>query len=152
MTTLVYDRRSKVIAADTQYTASDDSIVRMNKIERLEDGRYFLGAGHSYPCRLVQQWANTDFDIESEPDWETVLEKEMGFSCLIISKDGETVTYIDEELTPIPILSDVAAIGSGAAFVLAAMDAGADIGRAMEIACARDHNSSAPILMEKLNG
>ncbi len=154
MTTIVYDRNRKIIAADTAYTASDDTVVRMNKIERLSDGRYFLGAGHSYPGRLVRQWAEKHFDPKHEPDWATVFEKadSMGFSILILSKDGKRITYIDEELDPIDLLDDVVGIGSGSSYALAAIDAGADIGRAMEIACARDIHTMQPILMEKIDG
>lgn len=147
MTTVAYDRRSKMIVADTQNTDSTGYIFRTNKIERLKNGNYFLGSGHCFTINQCRRWAEEDFAETSRPDFGVFLSDtdEYGFSCLVVSKDGKTVWLVDNEMTPTEIKDNYVAIGSGAAYAIGAMDAGANVMKAVEIACKRDGSTSKPI-------
>lgn len=147
MTTIAYHRATKTIAADTQNTDESGSKWRVKKIETLPDGSVFLGSGHLYTIAQCKHWAEANFAEEARPDFSYYLEDtdERGFSCLWISEDGDTVILLDGELGPTEVIDDFVAIGSGAAYALGAMEAGADVVRAVEIACERDPSTSAPI-------
>ena len=153
MTTIVYDRRIRQIVADTQNTDRTGGIYRTNKIERLKDGRYFLGAGNCYTIGATKRWAEVNFDPEARPEEYGCIfsdPDEYSFSCLIVSKDGATVTIVDDEMEPLEMTDDYMAVGSGAAYALGAMDNGATALQAVEIACQRDGSTSAPVSVEQL--
>ena len=147
MTTIAYHRATKTIAADTQNTDESGAKWRVKKIETLPDGSVFLGSGHLYTIAQCKHWAELEFDEHERPDFSYYLEdtEDRGFSCIWISADGEKVILIDGEMGPIEVIDDFVAIGSGAAYALGAMEAGADVVRAIEIACERDPSTSAPI-------
>lgn len=147
MTTAAYDRRNRTIVADTQNTDKSGAIYRVNKIERLKDGSYFLGSGHCLTIGLTRRWAEKQFAETDRPEYGPIFEDadEFGFSCLWISKDGSKVVLIDDEMEPTELMDDYVAVGSGASYVIGAMDAGADVIKAVGIACARDGSTSAPV-------
>lgn len=147
MTAIVYDRRNKVIVADSQNTDRGGMMFRMNKIERLPNGDYFMGAGNCYTIGITKRWAETGFDEDERPEYGALFADpdEYTFSCLVVSKDGATVTLIDDEMQPLEVMDDYVAIGSGAAYCIGALDAGASALRAVEIACDRDGSVSRPI-------
>lgn len=147
MTTIAFDRRTKTIATDSQNTDDSGSKWKVDKIEVLPDGSVFLGSGHLRTINTAKGWALAEFAGEEEPDWSYFLEdaEDRGFSCLHVSADGEVVTMIDGELTPVHVTDDFVAIGSGAAYAIGALEAGAEVVRAVEIACLRDPSSSSPI-------
>lgn len=147
MTTAVYSRLTKTIAADTQNTDAAGARWRVQKIEHLPGVGVFLGSGHSYTINLAREWAKANWHADMEPDWTYFHEDEddRGFTCLLISLDGNTVWMIDEELTPMMVGGDHFAIGSGAAYALGALHAGADPVKAVEAAAMYDPNTSAPI-------
>lgn len=146
MTTCVYDRRSKTIVADTQNTDRTGGIYRTCKIERLKDGRYFLGSGNCFTIGITRRWAESGFCEAKRPEYGALFSDpdEYSFSCLIISKDGSTVTIVDDEMEPMLINDEYYAIGSGGAYALGAMDAGATAQDAVAIAAARDNSTSGP--------
>lgn len=152
MTTIVYDKRCKLIAADTQNTDRSGAVYRTNKIERLKDGRYFLGSGHCFTIGQIRRWAEEKFAEKHRPDFGVFLSDvdEYGFSCLVISADGKTVQLIDDEMEPIVVEDSYVAVGAGAAFAIGALDAGATAEQALEIACNRDCATSAPIYFERI--
>lgn len=152
MTTCVYDRRTKTIAADTQNTDSAQTIYRVAKIERLKNGSYFLGSGNCFTIGITKRWAETGFAESKRPEYGVMFEDpdEYGFSCLVISQDGNTITLIDNEMQPTLILDDYAAVGSGGAFAIGALDAGATVEQALDIACQRDSSTSHPVHVVKL--
>ena len=61
MTTIVVDLRIGVIAADTQNTDRANTAYRCSKIERLSDGRYFVGSGHLLTIGKARRWAEAGF-------------------------------------------------------------------------------------------
>lgn len=152
MTTIVYDRRTKTIGADTQNTSSADEIYRSTKIEKLSNGGYFLGSGHSYGIGLAKRWANDGFKEAKRPDFSIFLsDTDMyGFTCLWVHPNGEEVWRVDDEMTPIFITDEYTAIGSGGAYALGALDAGATVVEALRIAAARDPSTSAPFEILKI--
>lgn len=146
MTTIVYDRRSRTIAADSQNTTAEGTIVRTNKIEKLKNG-WFLGSGHCLTIGQCRRWAEKNFAETARPEFGVFLSdtEEYGFSCLWVSADGNTVVLIDNEMEPTSIEDDYVAVGSGASFAIGALDAGASVEDALAIACKRDPSTSAPI-------
>lgn len=139
MTTIAIDTRVGKIVADTQI--SGDTIYRTSKIRVLSDGSLFAGAGHIKSIEMTRIWMDTGI----MPDYTRILEdiNTYDFSCFIWNTEG--VRLIGTELTPLLLRDKYMAIGSGAHYALAAMDAGAPIEQAVRIACERDSNSSAPI-------
>lgn len=71
--------------------------------------------------------------------------EDYGMSCLVISADGETVTLIDNEMTPVVVEDEIVATGSGGIAAKAARLAGATVERAVEIAIMCDVNSGGPV-------
>lgn len=77
-------------------------------------------------------------DIAEEKDW----------CALVLSAKG--VEYWDCSLRPSPIMERYVAIGSGAQFAIAAMDAGATAKQAVSIAIKRDPGCGLPITTARL--
>lgn len=151
MTTIAVDFRNQVIAADTQNTDETNAIFRVHKIERLKDGRYFLGSGHNLMIDLAKKWAETHFDPKKAPDWPDG--PGLNFSAIVIEHvggDWEAV-LVDDEKVAFRIYDPFTAIGSGAAYAIGAMAAGADARTAVEIACRHDIYTSAPIDWEEFH-
>lgn len=146
MTTIVYDRRTMTIGADTQNTSSASEIYRSKKIEVLKNKAYFLGSGHSYGIGLAKQWAEAGFDEKKRPDFTVFLEDPdtYSFACLVVHHTGKYVWRIDDEMTPILIYDEYTGVGSGAAYALGALDAGATVQEALGIAEKRDPSTSGP--------
>lgn len=146
MTTCIYDRRNKTIAADTQNTDGSGTIYRTKKIEVLTTGWYFLGSGHCYTIGLARTWAEASFDEKARPDFGIFLDnrEEYGFSCLVISPNGKEVWLVDDEMSPMKINDAYVGIGSGSAYAIGALDAGAALKDALKIASKRDPSTSAP--------
>ena len=147
MTTIVYDLRSMLIAADTQCTDSANGKWRSHKIEKLANGDIFLGAGHELNISRARRWAHYRFDHKHRPEMpESVGEDkdDYDFSTILIQTDG-TVWLFDGELAPYRVTDEYAGIGSGASYAIGAMDAGATVEQAVRIACNRDPMSSGPV-------
>lgn len=151
MTTIVYDRRTRTIAADTQNTAKDGTIFRTHKIERLKNG-WFLGSGHCLTIGQCRRWAEKNFAESARPDFGVFLSDidEYGFSCLWVSEDGSRVVLVDDEMEPIELQDNYMGVGSGASYAIGAMDAGATAEQAVAIACKRDGNSSEPVTLVRI--
>lgn len=147
MTTIVYDKRNKVIAADSRNTDNGGARWLVDKIETLPDGSFVLGAGHLYTIAACKHWAKSGFAETKRPDFTFFLEdmEDRDFSVLHITKDGAVVTLIDGEMQPQLVTNDYMAIGSGAAYAIGALEAGASAIEAVEIACKHDGNSCLPV-------
>lgn len=151
MTTIAVDLRAGLIAADTQNTDSSSTAFRCHKIERLADGRYFLGSGHLLTIGKARRWAEAGFAEARRPDFDELFAEgceDFAFSAVVIGPDG--VVLIDDEMEPQPIFDDYFAIGSGAAYAVGAMDAGMGVEDAVRVACRRDVNTSEPIDVERI--
>ena len=151
MTTIVFSRPHGKIVADSRNTDSAGAVFKVRKIERLDNGRYFLGAGHLYTIGLARDWAESDFSEDERPDFDVLYGdqgEDFAFSCLVISEDGRIAVLIDDEMQPQAVQDDFLAVGSGAAYAIGALEAGADPEEAVEIAISRDGNSGGPIQVE----
>ena len=154
MTTIAFSRRDGMIAADSRNTDSSGATFSVRKIEKLENGRYFLGSGHLYTIGLAREWAETDFDEEYRPEFGVMFcdqAEDFRFSCLVISEDGRIVILLDDEMQPQPVTDDLLAIGSGAAYAIGAMAAGLSPEEAVGIAIQYDGNSGGPVQVEHIN-
>jgi len=152
MTTIVVDLRSRVIATDSQNTDSVGTKYRCNKIERLSDGRYFLGSGHLLSIGKARRWAEHNFSERFRPEFGELFGEtaaEFQFSCAVIDRQCR-VTLLDDEMEPQAITDDYFALGSGSGYALGAMDHGATAEEACRIACGRDIYTSAPIQVESM--
>lgn len=147
MTTLLYDRPTKTIGVDSKNTDAGGQMFLVDKIERLTDGRFFLGSGHLYTINTAREWAENHFNTDLRPEFGVMFSdpEEYGFSCIIISQDGERVTMIDDEMTPYEVLDDVIGTGSGGIAARAARLGGATVEQAVEIAIRCDSNSGGPV-------
>lgn len=152
MTTIVVDLRHMVIAADTQNTDSAGTAYRCRKIERLSDGRYFLGSGHLLSIGKARRWAEKNFAEKHRPNFGELFvdgAEEFAFSCAVIDRDCR-VTLIDNEMEPQPLTDSYFALGSGGAYALGAMDTGASAEDACRAACKRDLYTSEPVEVERM--
>ena len=73
MTTIVVSRKHKSIAADSYNTDSSGMARLVNKIEKLNNGHYFLGSGHLKPLGLIKRWLDGGQDGEI-PELDFVVE------------------------------------------------------------------------------
>lgn len=153
MTTLLYDRTTKTIAVDSKNTDSGGQGFLCNKIERLRDGRFFLGSGHLLTIGKARRWAEAYFEEDERPEFGELFTDEsgeFGFSCIIISPDGEKVIIVDDEMEPWEALDEIVATGSGGQAARAARLAGATPERAVEIAVICDSNSGGPVVVHQI--
>lgn len=97
---------------------------------------------------LSQALVFTDW-FQSRESRQPDLAEEKGWCALTLSAKG--VEYWDCSLRPSPIMERYAAIGSGAPFAIAAMDAGATAKQAVAIAIKRDPGCGLPITTFRLN-
>ena len=154
MTTIAYDRVTRTIGADSRNTDNTGQVFLCNKIERLSDGRYFLGSGHGLTISKVKQWAEGEFREANRPDFDELFNEDtadnFSMSCLIISEDGDTVILVDAEMVPLEVLDEYLGVGSGGASARAALAAGADMLKAIEIAIKYDGNSGGPVCIRRI--
>lgn len=151
MTTIAFSRRDGMIASDSRNTDSAGAVFSVAKIERLRDGRYFLGSGHLLTIGMARKWAEAKFSEAKRPDFGVLFcddADNFSFSCLVISKDGQRAVLVDDEMQPQPVSDDLLAIGSGAAYAIGAMEAGLTPEDAVGIAIMHDGNSGGPVQVE----
>lgn len=147
MTTCLFDRRTMEVGADTQNTTPSGGIVRVHKIEKLKNGWWFLGSGHCLGISLARDFAMSGWT--KRPDFSNLSEDE-GSDCLVIDAINNRVWLFDDELTPNLISDVIVGVGSGAAYGIGAMAAGATIEQALIIAAEFDSATSAPFEVMKI--
>lgn len=153
MTTVAYDRRTKTIGTDSKNTDAAGQVFLVNKIERLTDGRFFLGSGHLLTIDQMKFWADQKFHPKQRPDFSQLMgedKDDFSSSCIVISKDGNTVWIIDDEVTPFEVEDDIVTTGSGGSVARGALAAGATMEEAINIAIRYDSNSGGPVRVHKI--
>jgi hypothetical protein len=148
MTTIAYQRSTKTIGVDSKNTDSTGAVFLVNKIERLTDGRFFLGSGHLLTINQMYRWADVNFLEDRRPDFSELVGEnadDYSSSCIIISKDGSIVSIIDDEMTPYVVEDDIITAGSGGSVARGALAAGATMEEAINIAIKYDSNSGGPV-------
>lgn len=175
MTTIIgieYDDKSVVIA-DSRVTGDDGRIYShpiMRKISK-RGALLIAGAGEVAPCDIAQNvWMPPAFTQKDKKDaYRYLVTKAMpslrkclvdnGYSFEEDKKDGMRFQFlisvggelfdIDEELTVIKSNDNLYAIGSGGAYALGALYAGAEPMKAMEIASQLSAYTFPPFYVEE---
>lgn len=148
MTVIAYDKTTKTIGTDSRNTDSAGQVFLCNKIEKLTNGWYFLGSGHCLTIRKARAWAEDKFDPAKQPNFDELFgekAEDFSMSCLVISPDGERVILIDDEMAPLEVLDFIVGTGSGGAYAVGALEAGAPMDEAIAIAIRRDGNCGGPV-------
>ena len=150
MTCIAIDRESRTIAADSANTDSSGVQWRMDKIEYLKDGRIFLGSGHCLTIRLAKQWADNGFkDHIPQHLYDLITGNadadEYRFTCLVVDPKTNAVVMVDEEMVPTEVKGRFLAIGSGAAYALGALEFGAKVEEAVNVAVYWDQSCTGPV-------
>lgn len=140
MTVIAY--RDGVMAADSQVTDSGADMV-YGEVEKITTiNGWLIGAAHS--LIHTQQFFRWMRGSKIEPDWGLV-------HGVAIRPDGRMFEF-DHAKTPFEMKCEHGfAIGSGARFAIAAMMAGADAMKAVEIAMALDSGCGGPLKVLSLD-
>lgn len=152
MTTIVYDPETRTMAGDSQDTEGHRKMECV-KIYRVND--HLIGtAGGSFAGLLFIAWFEEWEDEPDYTDWDshpdlTNLDLEEDFECLVIRPDGSAY-LINRLFVPYEMPDDICGVGSGSGVAMGAMMAGADVKKAVKIACKIDAYSSGPIQSMKL--
>ena len=125
MSVLAWD--GKTLAAD-KMSVYDTIIIKTKKMKQLASGEVFAWAGSVENALAVVKWYE---DGQNEIEWPKCQETN-DYAQVVFLKDGKLYEF---EQMPIPqlVTSFPRAWGSGAAFALGAMLAGADACKAVKI-------------------
>ena len=136
MTTIAYDARLGVVAADSQETGYGGEKFNCQKLFRSGDV-IIATAGGTYAGMAFVNWFN-DWD-DGDPDWDdhpdlTNLDLEEDFDCLVIRKN-KTCFTVNRLFVPVDQVGNrYVTLGSGGSAARGAMMAGATPKEAVEIA------------------
>lgn len=104
---------------------------------------FFAWFEHNLQCQDAQQ-AIPNLMIQSDPD-----RPDEEFIALVVHPDGKIFMHEGNDPTrAYPLTEEYYAVGSGSDFALAALDAGAEPEKAMEVAKARDAFSGGETFVE----
>jgi ATP-dependent HslUV protease subunit HslV len=142
MTTIAY--RDGVLAGDTSVWNGDTCVARGVKVWKLADGRLVGCAGHVPTCQQFHKWLSGTGDKPALPPSEN------GFKAIVIDPQGDVVFW-GETLESYDLEGPFFAIGAGTPLALAAMMAGADAQRAVEIAAELHDATRLPVITVRLD-
>lgn len=149
MTIIAASRSLRLMMADTQLTSGDDIFTRVNKIFRSPSGHLVGAAGDNVPASEFLQWAMGELpDAKEFPPASIWQHDKLDCMGLVLTTDRRLLYF--EGPRPDVIIGDYAAIGAGLTIFNAAMAAGADFRRAMEIVCEISIACSPPLTELKL--
>lgn len=130
MTTIVY--RDGVMAGDRRVSSGSVVEHETTKVHRRSDGTLIGIAGTS-----TDGWAFVLWMLSGEPEGQRPsMDKDSQFEALVARPDGRVEWHNKAGLMPAE--GPHFAIGSGRQFALGALDMGASVERALEIAVRRD--------------
>lgn len=162
MTTIAY--RSGIMACDSCWSDGDMQAVSAIKIRRLSSGA-LLGEAGDNDCRAIYALLDKVKDPRKLPTRAELSATRVDFAGLLALPKGgvwviatgkvdETGFPVDDTadfgIWPATTIGGYAAVGSGAAYALSAMDAGATAKEAVVIACRRDLYSRPPVHVRRL--
>lgn len=124
------------MAADTLVSCSEARVGTVSKIMRTRDGRILGGVGSLAGVQKVFQSLGKRKGKRPEP-WPNAVE------VLELLRDGTCICH--EADGPMLIRAEYQALGSGAAYALAAAEIGLTATEAVRIACKFDLASAEPI-------
>jgi 20S proteasome alpha/beta subunit len=131
MTTIAI--RDGVMVGDSQATGSYHSRVR--KIARTPDGSLIGACGNVDECQAVAAWLVGG--CEGKPP-------AMSNSTVLVLRTDGTIWIAERAYRPYRLCERFAAIGSGSAVAIGAMEAGATALQAVKIAAKHDGGTSGP--------
>lgn len=141
MTTIAADAKRQLMACDSMVSTSD-SWWPATKVYRAGSA-LIGGAGDAASVRQFVAWFS-DGMRNPKPKIND------NFCALVLDADG--LSYWASNLVPEPIERGFHAIGSGGNAALGAILAGANVKRAVEIACQVDSGSGGEVVLHKLKG
>lgn len=144
MTTIAY--RDGVMACDSQVTFSEVKYAKAKKIRKLADGS-LIGVCGDWPAAYrLMTGIRDDGTIGAD-----LLDSVKGASAILVRPDASMwIVQGGARGGCVPVFGPFLTDGSGFNVALAAMKAGANAKRAVEIAAELDVNSSLPIFTESL--
>lgn len=137
MTTITI--KDGVMVGDTQATGAYHSRVR--KIARTPDGSLIGACGNVDECQGIAAWLVGG--SEGKPP-------SMSNSTVLMLRADGTIWLAEQAFRPYRVHSKFAAIGSGSAVAMGAMEAGASALQAVKIAAKHDGGTSGPYHTLKL--
>lgn len=141
MTTIAADAKRGCMACDSM-TSTADSWWPSTKVHRSGDA-LIGGAGEVASIRQFVKWY---------ADGQRLPKPKISDNFCALVLNGEGLFYWASNLVPEPIERGFHAIGSGGNAALGALLAGANVKRAVEIACLVDASSGGEIMLHKLKG
>lgn len=141
MTTIIADFRSRTMIADTLISNGSQSY-RSQKMWRLKNGEIYGFAGNVESGIALRDWLNGNRDPAKKPDNSDDVD------ALLLTPTG--IQHWGTRGICIPIDDDSYSVGSGSAFALGALRAGATPMKAMEIAAELDRATGGPFVELRL--
>jgi len=158
MTTIVVDRKFRLIAADKQATADGGHRLKHVKIKRVqhEDQEVLIAtcgdveASEAFRLWYLDQEAYRKGEKTDGTTKDIHYPGSANFHALALYQDGSLLWY-GQRGYPMEIKERFFGIGSGSDFALGALSAGAGLREAVKIACKFDANSGLGIQIEGFN-
>lgn len=141
MTTIVVSQRQKIMVSDSVATGGGPPIL-VSKIYEVDGKLVGFAGSAAHGLKFIEWLRHGTVPIYAYEKEENT------FDALVLSHDG--LVYYDKELVALEIHDDITAIGSGCEYAIGAIDAGATLKRAVEIAAGRDTYSGLPVVVKKL--
>ncbi len=134
MTTAVWSYKHGILGADCLC----NSWVEVGKIFPLRDGSYLTGAGYYDDIVEVAKWLNDGAKEDSKPTLADRGDDARDSDFIYVERDGTAYWLTCPFLRKVRITNQFYAIGSGAAYALGALAAGATVRQALAIAAQYD--------------
>lgn len=151
MTTIIIDRKKKVIAADKQATWGNTKFVSSSKIIRgvSSTGLSYLAAAAG-DISSGQTWFRWVMDYyDGKVSTEDYPKEMTDFEGVVLFKSGLLLLYLAKP-EPVEINARYSALGSGSDFAVGAMEAGATLEEAIRIASKHDLMTGMGVRIEQL--
>jgi hypothetical protein len=139
MTTIAASFEERLLVTDSSIT-DGDTVWTADKAERF-NGRIYATAGEAADTEKFMRWIRNN-----RRGKRPAVDDE--FQALALTPEG--LFFFDKNLYPMRLQNPMA-IGSGAKAARGAMAMGADIRKAVEIACVIDHSSRLPVQEYRLD-
>lgn len=138
MTTVV--ATPELIAADRCMDTGGNGSIPTTKVVRIR-GSLWGFAGSTTDALKFLRWVRGGFKKSTQPNFVGV--KGADFEIIQVNPQGQLILW-DRDLEPVPCNRPTHGIGTGGGFAVGALDAGATIEAAMQIAEGRDQNTRGP--------
>lgn len=138
MTTVV--ATPELIAADRCMDTGGNGSVPTTKAMRLR-GSLWGFAGSTTDALKFLRWVRGGCKKNTRPTFVGI--KGAAFEIIQVNPHGQLILW-DQDMEPVPCNRPTHSIGSGGSFAVGALDAGAPILKAMQIAADRDQNTRGP--------